>query len=303
MIRKIISKVRDLNIKGSGRVSFYLAKFLISKPKGKKIVNTIYNFKLELDPIKDSGVERAIYYYGTYEKGTLNIIDKILNKGDVFVDVGANIGLMSIFASLKVEEKGKVIAFEPNPKTKEILKRNIDLNKNNNIKIEGFALSNEIKEGRIYDRWDINRGGASLIKPEVVDNSYTIQETTFTNYFKKSDIVKLVKVDVEGYELNVLKGAKDFLLNSKYPPSLIIEFSSNRSNTFGDNLFPLFFFLNDLKIYRFFKASKGKEKISKLVEFTNKEELPIHDNVFCFTNEQIKLLSDKLFKKNKIDLS
>ncbi len=56
---------------------------------------------------------------------------------------------MSIFASKKNEQQGRVIAFEPNPKTKNILESNISLNEINNIKVEGFALSNKIRKGRI----------------------------------------------------------------------------------------------------------------------------------------------------------
>lgn len=294
MTRKLVSKVRDLNIKGSGRVAHALAKMLIQKPKGALIVDTIYDFKLNVDPVKDNGVERSIYYFGTYEKGTLALIDKLLQRGDVFVDVGANIGLMSIFASKKVGQEGRVIAFEPNPKTKTLLERNVALNGSKNIHVEGFALSNEIKRGRIYDRWDINRGGASLIEPDAPTDSYPIDETTFSHYFDADEKIKLVKIDVEGYELNVVEGAQQYILNSSSPPSLIVEFSSNRTNTFGRETFPLFSFLSELNLYRFFKAVKGKERVSKLVEIKHKNSLPKHDNVFCFTDEQVNELSEEM---------
>ncbi len=299
MKRKIISQIRDLNIKGSGRISFYLTKIFIGKPKGKLVVDTIYDFKLNVDPVTDKGLERSIYYNGTYEKGTLYIIGKILQKGDVFVDVGANIGLMSIFASRKVGQQGEVIAFEPNPETKKILESNIALNKIENIKIEGFALSNETKKGRIYDRWDVNRGSASLIEPAKPTGFYDIEEIKFANYFDNSQQIKLVKIDVEGYELNVLKGARQYILASKYPPSLIVEFSSNRINTFGEDTFPLFFFLKELNIYRFFKAIRGKERISRLIEIKDKNSLPNHDNVFCLTEEHLSELPQKIFKSSR----
>lgn len=294
MKRKILSQIRDLNIKGSNRFSFYLANLLLGKPKEKLVVNTIYDFKLNIDPVIDNGVERSIYYYGTYEKGTLHIIDKVLQLGDNFVDVGANIGLMSVFASRKVGEQGKVIAFEPNPKTRTILESNIVLNSCENIKVEGFALSNETKKGLIYDRWDVNRGGASLIEPAKPADFYDIEEIKFSDYFDTTQQIKLMKIDVEGYELNVLKGAHQYLSTTKSPPSLIVEFSSSRVKTSEEDI--LFSFLNKQRIYRFFKAIYGKEKTSKLIEIKNEKDLPRHDNVFCFTNEHLRELPQEIFK-------
>lgn len=263
---------------------------------GKTVIDTIYGFQMNVDPVVDNGVERALYSYGTYEKGTLDIIGKILTKGDLLVDVGANIGLMSIYAGLKVGEEGSVFAFEPNPNTKILLEENIHLNKIQNIKVEGLALSSEIKDSKIYDRWDINRGGASLIKPANPTESYDIHETTFSEYFNSDQEIKLIKIDVEGFELEVLKGAKAFILNTKIPPVLIIEFSSMRVNTFGENTEPLYTFLKDLGKYRIFKSTRGKERISKLIEIKDKKDLPKHDNIYCFTNEHIDSLPKNIFK-------
>ncbi|MBT8220951.1 MAG: FkbM family methyltransferase [Bacteroidia bacterium] len=275
-----------------------MAKIILGKPKNDIVVKTIYGFKLRIDPIIDNGVERSIYYYGTYEKGTLDIIGKILQKGDVFVDVGANIGLMSIYASGIVGDQGRVISFEPNPETRRILENNIALNDIQNIKVEGYALSNENKQSRIYERWDVNRGGASLIEPSSPKKSYDIHEIVFSEYFDIHDIIKLIKIDVEGFELNVLRGAREFIKASKYPPALIVEFSSNRDNTFGSDTYPLYSFLNELKTYRFFKAIHGKERISKLIEIRDRVSIPKHDNVFCFTEEHLNNLPKNIFRED-----
>lgn len=293
--RKVVSSIRDWKLLGSGPLSYFVAKCILPKPEGKTVIETLYNFKINIDPVIDNGVESALYLYGTYEKGSLDIIGKILNKNDVFVDVGANIGLMSIYAALKVGAEGRVIAFEPNPNTKNLLVENLELNKIHNVRVEGMALSSESKNSKIYDRWDINRGGASLIKPANPTHSYDIQETTFTEYFNPEQEIKLIKIDVEGYELEVLKGAKTFILNSKTPPMLIIEFSSMRINTFGEDTEPLYAFLKDLKNYRIFKTLRGKERISKLVEIKGKKQLPKHDNIYCFTTEHLNTLPKDMF--------
>lgn len=260
------------------------------------MIDTIYGFRLKIDPVVDNGVERSLYYSGTYEKGTLDIIGKILKEGDLFVDVGANIGLMSIYAGMIVGKQGSVVAFEPNPNTRKILEENITLNRVESIKVEGVALSSEARRGKIYDQWDINRGGASLIKPLNPTESYDIEEITFSEYFKSEQQIELIKIDVEGYELEVLTGAKAFISETKVPPVLIVEFSSTRANTFGESTSPLYNFLKELTNYRIFKSLAGKARVSKLIEIKDIQDFPEHDNIYCFTDEHLAKLPAKLFK-------
>lgn len=293
--RKFVSSIRDLSFFGSAKIARFLSKILISSPKGITTIETIYNFKMKIDPIEDNGIERAIYYFGTYEKGTLDVIGKMLTLGDTFVDIGANIGLMSLYASYAVGDSGKVISFEPNPKTHEMLKDNINLNNRQNIKPESFAISSETKDSKIYDRWDVNRGGASLIKHSESDQSYDIKEIVFSDYFSQTDEIKLIKIDVEGYELEVLKGAKKFITESQNPPMMVVEFSSKRNNTFGEDTAPLYTFIKDFNIFKMYKSALGKEKLSKLTEIKSISDLPEHDNIYCIPEKNLSKLPQSLF--------
>ncbi len=292
---RLINLIYDSNIKGSSTINRLIIEHFTPKPKHSLIIKTIYGFRLKIDPAKDNGVENSIYIKGTYEKGTLDIIGKILKKGDVFIDIGANIGLMSIFSSYKVGENGQVISFEPNPETRKILEENIVLNSINNIKIEPYALSNTKRESKIYDNFDVNRGASSLIKPSTVTQSYDVIEIPFSEYFGNDSKIDLIKIDVEGYELKVLEGAKEFLINCKNPPILIIEFSLLRENSFGNELFLLATFIKNINGYRLFKSMLGKERISKLVEIEDEKDLPRHDNVYCFTNQHLEKIDKRLF--------
>ena len=294
---KLISTLQDVDIRGVRRIAYLLPQLLIPKPKCSVTIKTLYGFHMIIDPVNDNGVEKCLYYTGTYEKGTLFVIKHLLREGDTFVDVGANIGLMSVFAASIVKDSGKIIAFEPNPDTMEILLSNIALNELSNIETTGYALGSKPGEGKIYDRMDVNRGGASLIKPENEGKSYDINITTLSAYFNQNQHIQLIKIDIEGYELEALKGAMD-LLDGGSPPMLIVEYSESRENTHGYNTDELYEFLINRTPYRLFKSKGGKEKVSRLVEVTARNELPHHDNIYCFTDQHMQQIPGKIFSRN-----
>ena len=106
-------------------------------PNPKKLseytLKTLHGFYLNINPAIDNGVELSLHETGTYEKGILYYLSSILKKGDCFIDVGANIGLMSIYASEFVGDKGTVLAFEAHPKTARLLEANIEMNNLSNM--------------------------------------------------------------------------------------------------------------------------------------------------------------------------
>ncbi len=280
---KIISRIWDSSLVGKGTLSRLLSKILIPKPKGKVISKTNYGFELLIDPSLDNGVENSLYYFGTYEKGTLNFIKENLKKGDVFFDIGANIGLMSIFASNCVGSTGKIISFEANPDTVPILKNNIQLNHISNITIVDKAVGNENGRIRIYNNWAVNRGGATLIKPQQETDSFEIDLIKIDSVKEYSELpVAMMKVDVEGFEMDVLKGM-EAILKKADPPKLIIECSADRNNNY-ESVVAIYDFIKSVNSYKIYKLSRSKERIGPLVEITSKENLPKHDNIFCIKN-------------------
>ena len=197
---KLISSLNDFNVIGiRGVTQQILPKLLIPKPyEGQFFIKTIYGFLMKIDPTKDNGIERSLYYTGTYEKGSLDVLKNVLKKGDVFIDVGANIGMMSVFASEVVGDSGKVIAFEPNPVTRTILTENIEKNGLSNVIVSEFAIGAKEETTVIYDRWDANRGCATLIKPDFETDSYDIKVTTLSGFLEDNTNPDMIKIDVKG---------------------------------------------------------------------------------------------------------
>ena len=295
----LISALMDLDMKGFRWIAHRLPGFLIPKPTGPGIMRTLYGFWLQLDPVRDEGIERTIYYTGTYEKGTLAILKELLRPGDIFVDVGANIGLMSIFASRIVGEEGRVYAFEPNPETTRILRENIELNHCSNIKVSEYAIGKSPGKARIYDSWESNRGSATLVQPERMTESHEVQVTTLSEYFLSGGDnpgeIRVVKLDIEGFELEALQGAGEILI-AHDSPILVVECSDTRENSRGGGTQQLFEFISRLERYRIFTGRNDKSRVSRLTEVMEHGDLREHDNIYCFTSTQLSALPKRLFK-------
>ena len=251
-------------------------------PNPKKLpeytLKTLHGFYLNINPAIDNGVELSLHETGTYEKGILYYLSSILKKGDCFIDVGANIGLMSIYASEFVGDKGTVLAFEAHPKTARLLEANIEMNNLSNIQVCQYALGSSEGKTFIYDNWQVNRGGASLVVKTADSEAYEIDVHCLDYSLQTNLIPKALKIDVEGFEMEVLKGAVNTIRT--FHPVLIIELSENRSNTYASSE-ELIDFVKSLGNYQIFKLKGGKERKSKLVEITANDQLPKHDNVIC----------------------
>lgn len=258
-------------------------------------MKTIHGFELLVDPVKDSGVERDLYYLGTYEQGTLNIIQKILTPGDVFVDIGANIGLMTVFASHLVGPEGKVCAFEANPETKKILDFNVNLNGITNVITSGYAVGAENGNAKIFPNWNVNRGAASLIQSGTGDDYFPVEVIRF-DQFKEIDPskVSLMKIDIEGFEFEALKGCGN-IFELPYPPIIIIE-CSNAGNLFKPEKGDVLEYLKKMNKYHFYVLEKGSQRESSLVEIYYSKQAPAYSNIFCIPQEKIENLPKNIFK-------
>ena len=177
----------------------------------------------------DSVLSRLIFS-GQFEDNEINFVKKNLGEGDIFLDVGANVGLFSLYASKAVGKSGKVIAFEPTPKIYERLEENIELNHLKNIETYPIAISNEIGTTNFhiaengYDAWNSIANLNQLGEANIAE----VACTTLDDFIEteKVDInrIKLIKIDVEGWELPVLQGCKNLLMQAKNM-MLMVEFT------------------------------------------------------------------------------
>jgi len=292
LLHRVKSFLIDKRPKGFGRVLKAIdAVFFKNLPNGELLIKTLDGFQLFINPQYDKGIERKLYLTGSYEKGLLRILDKIVNPGDVIVDAGANIGLISIFCARKVKSNGLVLSFEPHPETFPILEKNIAINDLSQVLSINKALGSAKGNAKIYSNLQINRGAASLVEFQEDSPSFDIEVVTLDTILKGRNIVKvnLLKIDVEGFEMEVLKGAK-CVLSTDDAPIVVVECSNTRSN-YNYSIEELFNFLTLQNGYQIYKMSQSKERISKLVAVGSFEELPQHDNILAFKDSHLLAFS------------
>ena len=243
---------------------------------------TKHDFNIIVQPGIDKGVERSIWLNGTYEEGTLAIFSMLLRKGDVVLDVGANIGLMTLHAACLVGETGKVFSFEPMPEIFAQLQSNIELNSATQVHPFSMALGAESGALPIFAHPEINRGSSSLLCDVTAKPAHVTRVLTLDEFVSREvpTPIRLVKVDVEGWELEVLKGAKA-TLSGQDAPILCVECSELHPIS-GGSIADLFDFIRRVNGYRCFVLEHGKGRPSDLIEVKNTDQLPQHDNLFCF---------------------
>ncbi|MFX1375588.1 MAG: FkbM family methyltransferase [Promethearchaeota archaeon] len=136
-----------------------------------------------------------------------------LKKGDVVLDVGAFIGLSSMIFSKKIGEEGKVYAIEP--VMHDVIKKNIEVNKINNIIIIPKALGNE--SGVIEIEISDYGGDASISKRDYTKGHYTrkkvVELSTLDHLVNELGLKKIdfIKIDIEGAEELAIRGANDLI--------------------------------------------------------------------------------------------
>lgn len=145
-----------------------------------------------------------------------------LKENDIVVDAGANIGLFTVLAAKKLNNTGKVIAIEPDNDNYNILKENIKINNLTNVEVVKKGLWSEKKQ--LQFNIGVRPGEHSLFENEQMSGKkISIECDTLDNILEEFDIKQLdfMKMDIEGAEIEALKGCSNILDN--YKPKLVIE--------------------------------------------------------------------------------
>lgn len=183
-------------------------------------------------------------YFDQFEPETRRFLDAYLRPGDVFLDIGANVGLYTIAAARIVGGSGSVHAFEPCTQTFARLEENVRLNGLRGVSCHRCALSDSNAEAELslakdgFDAWN------SLGKPYMGEpgGSETVRTVTLDSFVKEKQLagrITAMKIDVEGWENQVLAGAEQ-LLAAANAPVLCVEFTEEAAQLAGNSCAALY---------------------------------------------------------------
>lgn len=267
----VLKKVRNntyINkaVRGLLKISLITLNKITQKWPVSGIIKIYLNEKeLKFFARSDDGTVSTLFYERNYvETKELNLFAHLARKSKTIIDVGANTGLYSIVGA-KQNPEATVYALEPNPINLIRLKKNIELNQLHNITLIEKALGQDTmevsftvpKQNVISDTSSVlPEFSRSTYKGEVEWKEIKVEQTSldilFNNY--KFKTAELVKIDVEGYEVNVFEGAKTFF--TKYSPIILCEiFLSSYKKQYFENF---------LEEYGYFAYLVLKEGIIRL---------------------------------------
>jgi len=196
---------------------------------------------LLLDP--GDKVAESILLAGSWQPEVWGALANGLSEGSVMLDVGAHIGWDTLKASVKVGPTGKVISFEPNPRTLEILRGNIAASKATNVIVEAIACTDKEQTLTLYDSTSEGNSGASSLSLSTADEkglgtlpSYTVRGRPIDDVVRELGLTRLdvIKMDIEGAETMAIRGARETLL--RFHPRIVTEVDDDHLKNLGSSV-------------------------------------------------------------------
>jgi FkbM family methyltransferase len=181
-------------------------------------------------------IDNSIYHLGCFEPDTTAALKRVCQPGMLVFDVGANIGCHTLPLARATTPGGRVYAFEPMPWAHAKLVRNVSCNSFANITVERLGLSDAGGSASVHFRssWRIT-DGPSREDPAATEKT-EVRFTTLDAYVESHGLpsVDLIKLDVDGYEGRVLRGARNVL--ARFHPTIILELGDYTLAAVGDSV-------------------------------------------------------------------
>lgn len=231
----------------------------------------------------DSAIAKDIYCHD-HEVDERAFVRLFLRPGEVYADIGANLGLYSVIASQTVGANGAVFSFEPDPKTHERLLFNLKANDCKNVQPFQLALSN-VDESRVMQistaGFDAYNSFGTPVRGESTFKPVDVACVSFDSFAEQNPLLRnvaMMKVDVEGWESMVLRGAEKQLSGAS-APVLQIEFNDQAAKALGQPCSELYRWLQKLG----YSIHTFDAKNRCLVPHPYAEHY-VYDNVFAVKN-------------------
>jgi FkbM family methyltransferase len=171
-------------------------------------------------------VHADVFWLGRKDYYDVYHLQRMLQPGNVFFDIGANFGYYSVVLASRLNKQLHTYAFEPNPSTLERLRYHVAINDLQEVvRVHDLALSDQVGTAALATK-EGNSGGAHLVYPNM--ESTLVRLTTLDVFCEEQRLLRLdaVKIDVEGFEERVLLGGR--LALKRWQPVLLLELEPSR---------------------------------------------------------------------------
>jgi FkbM family methyltransferase len=170
-------------------------------------------------------IGRMVTFFGDLDPAISDLIRKIVRRGDVVVDVGANVGIVTLQSASLVGSRGKVFAFEPVARLADLLERSSAENGFGNVTVLRVALSDFAGKGVMHV--PDQSLGCSTLRPGLDGESCQVNLLDAVDFGPDFKNPRLLKIDVEGHEAEVLAGGRSFLARHR-PEYVLFESHADR---------------------------------------------------------------------------
>ncbi len=218
---------------------------LIGRPHHRLRATHISGYRIRCS--LDDAVQRSVFYRGTFEPRLSCLVLDELVPGDIFLDVGANIGHYSFLAARKLADEGRVLSIEASRDTATQLRQTVvDNGLGDVITVYQVAAADTDGQMRlVHPTMSASRLGMRFLDPDALDREeeYELVEVTRLDDYLATPIPTVVKIDIEGADLRALIGMERWLRDS--PPRLIVvEAIDAQLARFGDSILAMTTFMD-----------------------------------------------------------
>jgi FkbM family methyltransferase len=257
------------------RLSRKLLKVIFPK-KGREPFRAVVPYDRGFINIDTSNMhEYEILFYGSYEPAITSLIKGIVKEGDVCIDIGANIGSLTLIMAFAAGSEGTVLAVEPNPHIARRLQANIELNRLENCRLIQAAVSDVKGMAVLYTAKEneFQQGKSSLSPVEGLKNEIrveTIRGETLSEGLGSGPCT-FIKIDAEGHDFIILKELSNII--KIHRPHIVFEYDRESWKDRGCDAGQAFDFLEQFGYTPYF--------IKRDIIFSCKKELPDNCDIFC----------------------
>ncbi len=209
-------------------MKFSFAKYV---SRNIEIMGNVLTFKMYI-PLREEGIGKALYTRQERELDHKYIMEQEIKPGDVIFDLGANIGYYLLMEDTLLKNSGKIYAVEPDYRNIKVLKRNMELN-NVTIDIEIFeaAISDFDGEAEFFLADKTNLNTFNITSNDQYEK-VKVQVIEFAKFLKDKENIDLVRMDIEGHEVEVFRSLVKLLKEApeKAPKKIVFETHRSKYN-------------------------------------------------------------------------